>query len=408
MPAQRFLQIHTLTSYPAVLLNRDDAGFAKRLPYGGVSRTRVSSQCLKHHWRMADDEHALSRLGVEMTLRSREIFRREILPALRQDGVEPDLAEAAVAGLMEAVLQESDRSKAARREGTQALATDQVVLLGRPEIRFLIDAARRIAGVATDPAKVGPEVKAFIAGQKDNLRALVHGAGLDAALFGRMVTSDILARKDAAVHVAHAFTVHGEESESDFFAVVDDLATTAAPGGSGHLGAVELNSGTFYGYVVVDLPLLTSNLTGCERRSWHDADRSLTARVVESLLHLVAKVSPGAKRGSTAPYGYAELVLLELGDRQPRSLAGAFHTPVRAAAGRSMLAGAAEAMARRLDGVDAMYGRTETRWLACVEPPATTPPATLPAATKPAISLPAADRHPFDAMVAAVVAAVRG
>ena len=30
----RFLQIHTLTSYPASLLNRDDAGFAKRMPFG--------------------------------------------------------------------------------------------------------------------------------------------------------------------------------------------------------------------------------------------------------------------------------------------------------------------------------------------------------------------------------------
>ena len=42
MSAPRFVQIHTLSSYPAVLLNRDDAGLAKRLPYGGHSRIRVS------------------------------------------------------------------------------------------------------------------------------------------------------------------------------------------------------------------------------------------------------------------------------------------------------------------------------------------------------------------------------
>ena len=29
----RFIQIHTLHNYPAALLNRDDAGLAKRLPY---------------------------------------------------------------------------------------------------------------------------------------------------------------------------------------------------------------------------------------------------------------------------------------------------------------------------------------------------------------------------------------
>ena len=39
-----------------------------------------------------------------------------------------------------------------------------------------------------------------------------------------------------------------------------------------------------------------------------------------------ARASP--ERGSTAPYAYADLMLVELGSRQPRSLAGAFRTPV--------------------------------------------------------------------------------
>ena len=47
MPIPRFLQIHTLHSYPAALLNRDDSGRAKRMPFGGAVRTRISSQCLK-------------------------------------------------------------------------------------------------------------------------------------------------------------------------------------------------------------------------------------------------------------------------------------------------------------------------------------------------------------------------
>ena len=38
----RFIQIHTLHSYPAALLNRDDAGLAKRLPFGNAVRTRIS------------------------------------------------------------------------------------------------------------------------------------------------------------------------------------------------------------------------------------------------------------------------------------------------------------------------------------------------------------------------------
>ena len=51
MTIPRFLQIHSLHSYPAALLNRDDSGLAKRMPFGGAVRTRISSQCLKRHWR---------------------------------------------------------------------------------------------------------------------------------------------------------------------------------------------------------------------------------------------------------------------------------------------------------------------------------------------------------------------
>ena len=69
MTTPRFLQIHTLHSYPAALLNRDDSGLAKRMPFGGSVRTRISSQCLKRHWRMADDEFAVRqhRCGIHAT-----------------------------------------------------------------------------------------------------------------------------------------------------------------------------------------------------------------------------------------------------------------------------------------------------------------------------------------------------
>src|SRR5690606_25489739 len=81
----RFLQIHTLTSYTAALLNRDDAGLAKRLPYGGALRTRVSSQCLKRHWRIADDPHALRHIdGAPAAFRSRELVTKKVLGDLRR------------------------------------------------------------------------------------------------------------------------------------------------------------------------------------------------------------------------------------------------------------------------------------------------------------------------------------
>ena len=74
MRTPRFLQVHTLTPYTAALLNRDDSGLAKRLPYGSTLRTRVSSQCLKRHWRLAQDTHDFSQLA-----RNVESFRSRYL-----------------------------------------------------------------------------------------------------------------------------------------------------------------------------------------------------------------------------------------------------------------------------------------------------------------------------------------
>ena len=82
MTTPRFLQIHTLHSYSAALLNRDDSGLAKRMPFGDAVRTRISSQCLKRHWRVAEDEFSLTRIGPD-ALRSRNVVEREVMQPLR-------------------------------------------------------------------------------------------------------------------------------------------------------------------------------------------------------------------------------------------------------------------------------------------------------------------------------------
>lgn len=342
----RFLQIHTLTAYPAVLLNRDDAGLAKRLPYGGASRIRVSSQCLKRHWRVAEDDWALAQIGAPLAQRSREVVERAILPKIA--GAPEEVRTAIGAALVKLLFGD----KSAEIKNRQAL------LLGQPEIDYLARLAE--AAAATGEAKAAlAHLEETLAkgGGKKNLAALLARAGdlhagLETALFGRMVTSDPEANIDAAIHVAHAFTVHEEESESDYFTVVDDLRS-ADPSEAGTAGIfdTELTSGLFYGYVVVDVPALVANLGG---------ESDLAAKVAEHLVHLIATVSPGAKKGSTAPYAYADLMLVEAGNRQPRTLAGAFRAAVPLGA-EDLLATAAERLARELQSLDGAYGQAETR-----------------------------------------------
>ena len=343
MVEARFLQIHSLHGYDGALLNCDDSGLAKRLTYGGAMRTRISSQCLKRHWRMDDGVHSLRRIdGVPLAVRSRETVTRRVIEPLTADGFQADVVAAIGTAFQIAVYGEKGGK----------LASRQPLMLGEPEIAYLAREARAIAGKhRADPEGAGEAARTWAANATDNMKAMRANCtlpgGLDAALFGRMVTADLEANVEGAVHVAHAFTVHAEESESDFFTVVDDLQHEEDVGHADHIGETELHSGLFYGYVVVDRPGLVGNLGG---------DAELAGTVVERLIHLIATVSPGAKRGATAPYGYASWMLVEAGDRQPRSLAEAFRRPCAPS-----LEDAERAAVAHLENLDRTYETGEVR-----------------------------------------------
>lgn len=371
----KFIQLHTLTNYSASLLNRDDAGFAKRMPFGGETRTRISSQCLKRHWRTYAGENGLNTIkDAPESVRSRVSFDRFIVEPLVAEGIDRELARSAAERIVGRVLgSEQKKEKAEKKKGSDKKAekkseegaaeesgpvsTAQVTVLGRPELDYLCQLAREAikaagrSGAGLDKAldeKLKDE-KAL----KSNLKALMPGsleAGLGAALFGRMVTGDVLSRTDAAIHVAHALTVHSQHSESDYFSAIDDLLSNEGEQGSGHINASELTSGLFYGYVVIDVEGLVSNLGG---------DHEMAAQVVRCFTHMVATVSPGAKKGSTAPYAYSHLVLAEAGNAQPRTLQNAF---VHAVSARGdLIDNAYAAMKQHLDELDKMYGKSERR-----------------------------------------------
>ena len=363
MSLPRFIQIHTLHNYPGALLNRDDAGLAKRLPYGDAIRTRISSQCLKRHWRMADDHFALANLGVPMAVRSRvtlDLIRKKLI----EGGLSEALAQSAGEGLRDAGLLDKGGKES---KGKEALETGQAVLMGYAEIDYLVKRCAELAQENTEAKALKAAIAKFLKDEKKNIEALKHGSGLESALFGRMVTSDVLASRDAAVYVAHAFTVHEAQVENDYFTVVDDLLREAGEQGSAGIFDTELASGLYYGYVVVDVPQLIGNLEGEKAKDWDTLPaekRELAGRVVQHLLHLIATVSPGAKRGSTAPFEWAKFLLVEVGDWQPRSLAGAFQNalPLNRPAIREA---AVQMLTAEIGKLDEAYGATlDRRFLA--------------------------------------------
>ena len=370
MTNPRFLQIHTLSPYTGALLNRDDSGLAKRLPYGGALRTRISSQCLKRHWRMTEDPHALHMIdGAKESIRSRDLVTDGVVEEVRRrlgEHFKEDVASALESWFQFAVYgtKKADRPKKRGEESKFAKKSNrQTLLFGKPETDWLVsefirlaeesggdpDKAFRLGSEWIDgsnvPEKRKGEKNAFLNNMAEMRKNTALPAGLTAALFGRMVTSDTDANITAPVHVAHAFTVHEEETESDYFTAVDDLSGEEP--GADTIQETELTSGLFYGYVVVDLPGLLLNL---------GADAELARQVLHNLIYLIAEVSPGAKLGSTAPYGRASFMLLEAGDRQPRSLAEAYRTPCDPHASQAV-----EALAAHLAALDEIYATGEDR-----------------------------------------------
>lgn len=169
----------------------------------------------------------------------------------------------------------------------------QTLIFGATELRWLAEEAKRIAAEAGGDAKQAKALaEDWRKSLKNNLKAMTSAAtlpgGLASALFGRMVTSDPEANITAPVHVAHAFTVREQETESDYFTAVDDLAEDEP--GADTIQETELTSGLFYGYAVIDIPGLVDNLGG---------DRDLSGQVIHNLVYLIAEVSRG--RSSAPP-----------------------------------------------------------------------------------------------------------
>jgi CRISPR system Cascade subunit CasC len=377
-----FITITMLRPTAGELANRDETGSAKTLIYGGATRTRVSSQAIKRRLRKSDSQHALTGGGVPDGARSRAIFRDPVFDGIVAAGV-PDADAMMLAGaLKKATIKasradieaaanaaedvEDDVKPKARAERTgrtsqnkgsnvapvtrEDLITAQAIFLGQPEIEYLVSeaaaayaATRKANGRAdVDAAAEALANKLSSKAGTENLSAMVAGAGISTAMFGRFITSDLLARTDAAIHVAHAFTVHAQERVDDYFTAVDDLV----PEGSAHLDSTELTSGLLLFSVVVDVSQLVSNLSG---------DVDAAAEAVRRLIMLLATQSVSAKKGSTAPYSRAQLVLIEVGNAQPRTLAAAFETPVpRGNSG--WLEPAMHQLANYMAQEDAMFG----------------------------------------------------
>ncbi|WP_375183903.1 type I-E CRISPR-associated protein Cas7/Cse4/CasC [Aquabacterium sp.] len=320
-----FVQLHILTSYPPANLNRDDTGRPKTAVLGGALRLRVSSQSLKRAWRTSDLFE--SAVGEHLGVRTKSIGK-DVYDVLKAAGIDEKKARdwarkiAACFGKIK-----SDK----KTDNNEDLQIEQLAHLLPAEQAAVMQLAQACAQRKSEP-------------EDAELKLLTRDAhAVDVAMFGRMLADATDFNVEAAVQVAHAFTVHRAEVEDDYFSAVDDLN----PRGAGHIGERGYGAGLFYLYLCINRTLLKENLHG---------DEALTAQALSALLEAAAKVSPTGMQNSFASRAYAAYILAEKGPQQPRSLSQAFVQPVRVHGDESMVGQAVKALEEQRDRFEQAYG----------------------------------------------------
>src|SRR6266700_4167729 len=87
----KLIELHILQSFPVSCLNRDDVGAPKTATFGGVTRARISSQCLKRAIRLHAKELCPELFAGERS----KLIVRPIAEAAVRHGAPAEMAEEA-------------------------------------------------------------------------------------------------------------------------------------------------------------------------------------------------------------------------------------------------------------------------------------------------------------------------
>jgi CRISPR system Cascade subunit CasC len=366
-----FVQIHMLQSMPPANLNRDETGQPKKCLFGGVTRSRISSQCLKRNIRTST--YFQDAFGEALGRRTKYLPVL-VAQALEQlGGIPEDEFEGIKKGLAAQFKKEAKGEEAEEETGEEEVAGDGLT----PQLVFFNPLfAKKIAELLKAFRKDNPEAyKAFIGVKsklsKDEAKKVIAGfvrdafearesVSIDVGLFGRMTTSDLVRDVEAACQVAHAISTHEALIESDYFTAMDDLKesfakTQTEAKGAGFLGRGDtetfFTSAVYYKYFNIDGRALLDNV---QRQ-----DVEQVCRAIGVMVQAAALATPSGKQNSFAAHSAPELILVEVSDvRQPVSYANAFLKPVT---GDDLMHESVAALSQYCGSVAAAFAPADTR-----------------------------------------------
>lgn len=327
------LDLHVLQTVPPSNINRDDTGSPKSAVYGGVRRTRVSSQAWKRAMRMHFNDHLdKARLG-QRTKRVVDM----VAEAVRAQ--QPDVADDEAARLAELVLSAAGISLEAPKVAKGAEPVNK-----RSKYLMFLSAAQaaNLAKLALEHVELSTPDAAL---KKAAKAAADQEHSIDISLFGRMVADQTDLSVDAAAQVAHAISIHRADTEFDYYTAVDDRATDEEAG-AGMIGTIEFAASTLYRFASLNVDALRANL----------GDREVTQAAVEAFVLAFVKSLPTGKQTTFAHATLPEVVVAMIRDDRAVSLVGAFEQPIEPRDGQGRIALGAQALADTASGITQMYG----------------------------------------------------
>jgi CRISPR system Cascade subunit CasC len=314
------IELHVIQNHSPANLNRDDLGAPKTCYFGGVLRSRISSQCIKRSIRMSDAFKTLCG-----GIRTRQLAK---LIADKVTG-NADAKKRAAAILKKCGINPKDDNK-----------SDMLVYTTRDAVAEMAAMLRNDAGKADD--ELAAEFGKLIAGRT---------AVPDMALSGRMLETGVLqgTTVDAALQVAHAISTHEARPEVDYYVAADDIPGDDA--GAGYVDEAMFASACFYKYFSIHWETLVGNLKG---------NKELAAHTVGAFIRGAALVNPTGKQNSFAAHNPPDGMLVEIKD-SPVSYANAFAKPA-AQGERDIIAQSVAQLGQYVRDLDAGYGQPQKRF----------------------------------------------
>ncbi|GMV90131.1 MAG: type I-E CRISPR-associated protein Cas7/Cse4/CasC [Chthonomonas sp.] len=366
------IEVHIIQNHAPSNLNRDDSGSPKSAMFGGYRRARISSQCLKRTYRTSQtfrnevdleskEGGTLKKVDGKLIGMQTTSMPDEVLRLVSCKGVSlTEQERAKVAKALVAVVKKgeggggkggSDSDSTAVQNGQQdnsqaakeRFKTAQSVFWRQSEIEALVDGVK---AWANGDKKSDFDAKAALKSNGLNW----EGIPVDMALFGRMVTSDLMHNVEASCQFAHAISTHEWQREFDLWTRVDDRrdrrldfykdafgAEEKLESGTDGMGDQEFTSACYYSYFNVNFDALMDNLTGkalkhdLDDSADRDAAKKRACAAVAGLIKAAILERPTGKFNSMATPSLPTLVVVEVREEHVAvSYADAFAKPVDA------------------------------------------------------------------------------